>query len=290
MLPADNLADHPQHHHPFPRASGAERVSPLSHAWIARLRRLRHPRGREVEGLVLVEGPRTIESAIRGGAVPAALVVDPAWAAAHDELCRHWTQLASRELAWWSLPPDALRRIATTETAPGVLAAVPIPEPGIARGRTAGPLRDGLGLALRVNDPGNLGTILRAAWAAGVRAVWLVSGTVDPWNPKVVRAGAGAHWHLDWAWVRDASEAVVQAGVGPAAIWLADPHRGIAPWEAERFPAQLLVVGHETAGLPSGLPGVPVRIPMPGGAESLNVAQATALLLYELIRTRAGRP
>jgi len=260
----------------------------LSRAWIGRLRRLRHARGRQAEGLALVEGLRPIGSAILAGVRPAVIAAEPAWAADHAPLCDRWKSAASGPLPWCRVSAADLRRVATTQTSPGIVAAVPIENPaGRVSGNAAlGPLREGIGLLLGVNDPGNLGSMLRAAWAAAVQAVWLLPGTVDPWNPKVVRAAAGAHWHVRWTWVRDPAEALAQAEVPPEAVWLADPHRGSAPWEAPRLPAHLLVIGHETAGLPLGLPGVPIRIPMPGGAESLNVAQATTVLLYELARSR----
>lgn len=137
----------------------------------------------------------------------------------------------------------------------------------------------------RLQDPGNVGSILRSASALGVRQVWTTPGTVALWAPKVLRAGMGAHFGLSLceavdvgictqggtAWVATSSHASAVLGQVP----LPDP----CVW----------VLGHEGQGVaPEILErcGLTVRIPQPGGEESLNVAAAAAICLYESARRR----
>lgn len=132
-----------------------------------------------------------------------------------------------------------------------------------------------------VADPGNLGTILRVAEAAGADAVVLTEGSVDPFNPKVVRSSAGALFHVPIA---------VDVAVGAlAALGLplvAAAATGGTPYdEAPLGPPIALVLGGEAHGVPDGLEvdGV-VSIPHLGRAESLNVAMAAAVLCFEVAR------
>jgi TrmH family RNA methyltransferase len=138
----------------------------------------------------------------------------------------------------------------------------------------------------RISEPGNMGTILRTAWAFGLRRVWLTEGCADPFAPKTLRAGMGAQFALD----------VVQGPplerlggelrrLGCARPWLSLPHGGV-PSTAPEFAVagNALVIGNEAGGV-ADLPGEPsVSIPMPGDAESLNASQAATILLYEAVR------
>jgi TrmH family RNA methyltransferase len=138
----------------------------------------------------------------------------------------------------------------------------------------------------RLADPGNLGTVLRTASAAGVQAVFLAPGTVDAYNPKVVRAAAGAHFHLpivesNWG---DIASALVRL-----TLWRAEAHAGTPYDQVDWRQPSGLVIGSEAAGpgdAAQRLAPEAVRIPMPGKAESLNAAIATAVLLFEAARQR----
>jgi TrmH family RNA methyltransferase len=137
-----------------------------------------------------------------------------------------------------------------------------------------------------IRDPGNLGTLLRTAQAAGVQAVFLPPGGADAFSPKVVRAGMGAHFRLpiismDWDQIR--------SQFSNLSIFLADCERGAAHFQA-RFDIPLaLIIGGEAAGAgsqASNLATSRVHIPMPGKAESLNAAIAGAILMFEVVRQR----
>ncbi len=139
-------------------------------------------------------------------------------------------------------------------------------------------------VADRLNDPGNLGTILGSSEAAGIDAVVLTPGSVDPFNPKVVRASAGALFHVP---VIDATIDDVRAGglrlVGTSS------HRGERHVDTDWSGRVAVVVGNEAHGLADDAPMDGwVRIEHRGRAESLNVAMAATILVFEAARQRTG--
>lgn len=140
-----------------------------------------------------------------------------------------------------------------------------------------------------VRDPGNLGTILRTALAAGVHAALLPPGTVDPFSPKVLRSGMGAHFRLPIA-ILDWPE--IEQMLQPLQVFLADCKGGIAYTQADLRPPLALIVGGEAAG---GGPKVykladaRIHIPMPGNIESLNAAMAAGILIFEVVRQRGKK-
>lgn len=176
---------------------------------------------------------------------------------------------------------EVMAAMAETVTPQGILAVSSIPDLAPVAGEAFTLIPD------QVRDPGNLGTMLRTAWAAGVTQILLPHGTVDYTNPKVVRAGMGAHFHLpihtlDWTeiWERLAS----------ARVWLAEARRGqsyeTVDWRGETA----LVVGGEATGAGRGARSGAeyVHIPMAPGVESLNAAVAASILLFEAYRQRRG--
>jgi TrmH family RNA methyltransferase len=177
------------------------------------------------------------------------------------------------------LAAGVAERIAATETPPGLFAVV--------RLRLAPPsLLDGAGLVVaadRLADPGNLGTVLRSAEAAGVDAVALAPGTVDPFNPKVVRASAGALFHVPIVAPADL-DAVRAAGLRLVGT---SSHLGIPHTEVDWTGRVAIVLGNEAHGLADDAAVDQwVRIEHAGRAESLNVAMAATVLCFEAARAR----
>jgi RNA methyltransferase, TrmH family len=141
-----------------------------------------------------------------------------------------------------------------------------------------------------IRDPGNMGTILRTATAAGVQGVLLAPGCVDVWSPKVVRAGMGAHFRLpiismDWPEL----ERFLIHSASSLHVFLADSSAGIPYTRADFRSPLALIVGGEAAGAGSesfSIAEDKVHIPMQGGSESLNAATAASILLFEVQRQR----
>jgi TrmH family RNA methyltransferase len=175
------------------------------------------------------------------------------------------------------LAAGVIERVASTESPQPVLAVVRIPESERDLA-TAGFVV----VADRIADPGNLGTILRSAEAAGVDMVVLTAGSVDPFNPKVVRASAGALFRVP---VLNTDLAAARAA-GLRTIGTSS-HRGTAHTAADLTGRIALVVGNESRGLPDDA-GVDewVTIRHHGRAESLNVAMAATVLCFEAARQR----
>ncbi len=177
-----------------------------------------------------------------------------------------------------------LERVATTER--------PRPNIAIVRSRPTDP--DVLGpdracdlvvVADRLADPGNLGTILRSAEAAGVDAVVLTPGSVDPFNPKVVRASAGALFHVPV--VEATLDRVREAGLELVGT---SSHQGRNHVDADWVGRVAIVLGNEAHGLVDGAAVDRwVRIEHQGRAESLNVAMAATVLVFEAARQRSAR-
>ncbi|MDW3212940.1 MAG: RNA methyltransferase [Ilumatobacteraceae bacterium] len=185
----------------------------------------------------------------------------------------------------FELADGVLERVATTER----------PQPNLAIARSRPGERAMLGadgtcdlvvVADRLSDPGNLGTMLRSAEASGVDAVVLTPGSVDPFNPKVVRASAGALFHVP---VVEASLDEVRAA-GLELIGTSS-HQGERHVDADWSGRVALVLGNEAHGLADDADVDRwVRIEHRGRAESLNVAMAATVLVFEAARHRSESP
>lgn len=176
---------------------------------------------------------------------------------------------------------DLLQAASGTETSQGILAVLEL---------ETLPIPDQPNFILipdQIRDPGNLGTLIRTAAAAGVQAVLLPPETTDGFAPKVVRAGMGAHFWLpihtlDWAEIEQ-----VCHGAGMQ-LFLADMF-GQSCWQTDLSRPLALIVGGEAEGASiwaRGLADTIVSIPMPGDAESLNAGVAGAVLMFEVVRQR----
>jgi TrmH family RNA methyltransferase len=187
----------------------------------------------------------------------------------------------ARSESSWEVSPDVMQVLSDTETPQGILLVMPIPDLPCDEEAPFILIPD------NVRDPGNLGTMLRAAWAAGVSQVLLPPGTVDYTSPKVVRAGMGAHFHLP---LRRAAWDEIRAVVARADVWLAEAGQG-TPYDAVDWRGRVaLIVGGEAEGAgPAGrtlAAGRHVVIPMARGVDSLNAAMASAIVLFEAARQR----
>ncbi len=193
--------------------------------------------------------------------------------------------------AQWMEPASShvIEAISDVQHDQGIILAVPFDRPAPPRQRLLPGNLATCSLVLdAVADPGNMGTVLRIARTAGVGAVYISQGSVDPFAPKVVRAAAGAHFWLPiypgftWSNAGD----VLPAGTRV----LADATGGQAYWHLDWTRPATLIVSNEAHGATPAAHRAAttrVRIPMPGGGESLNVAAATSILLYEAVRQRS---
>lgn len=184
------------------------------------------------------------------------------------------------------LLPDALfAQISPVDSPTGLLAVIDTPD------EVAGSLSDTVIALDGVQDPGNLGTILRTAAAAGVRDVLLGNGCAQAWAPRVLRAGMGGHFRLR---LRERVD-LVTALKGFRGQVLATLPEASTPslYQCDLSGPVAWLFGAEGAGLSSEVAALAtggVRIPMPGAVESLNVGAAVAVCLFEQARQRTARP
>jgi TrmH family RNA methyltransferase len=262
-------------------------------ARVRRIRRLLAQRSaRRSEGAFVVEGANVLEAALDGDADIEALFAAPE---AEAECPALLDRAAGRGILVHRLAPGVLERVAGTVTPQPVLAVARRRPPALAdivgtgSGRGAGPAL--LVVGVDVRDPGNGGTLIRSAEAAGAQGVVFCHGSVDVTNPKTVRASAGALFHVPVVEGCDPQEVLgVLGDLGLMRIG-AVAHDGERPDRVDLCPPLALVFGNEAQGLPPAVldrVDARVTIPMPGRSESLNLGMAASILLYEARRQRAG--
>jgi len=249
-------------------------------------RKLARPSARaRAGGQFLLEGPEGIREALAAGHAPVMVLGTERAAARHGGVLNAARAAGSRVLL---VAEPLLSGLAQTATPQGLLAVLP----SVTRSLDGLPAAPRLVCVLaEVRDPGNAGTVIRTADAFGADAVATTSGSVDPQSPKAARAAAGSLFHLPvvagvpWPDLRAALRERHLRLVG------ADPHAPATVQAAPLDEPVALILGNEAHGLPAavrdGLDLV-VRVPLPGRAESLNLAAAAAVLLYETARQQRG--
>lgn len=235
---------------------------------------------RRASGAFLVEGVRLVEEALAAGRPFRFALYD-------DTLNERGASLVeglrSRGVECELVSTSAMRSSSDTGTPQGILAVLelidlPVPD-----------LPTFILIPDQIRDPGNLGTLLRSAAAAGVDAVLLPPETTDAFAPKVVRAGMGAHFRLP---IRSMTwDEIEQVGKSVGLqVFLADMDGGFC-WEADLRQPLALIVGGEADGASESarrLATTSVSIPMPGKTESLNAGVAGSVLMFEVVRQRVG--
>lgn len=236
---------------------------------------------RRRERAFVVEGRRAVDDALRAGGVPTLMLLREGEPSAFDPPSLTGGQTTVRLLA-----AALFDQVAGTVHPQGVLAVFPIPALTIPAQRS--PLFlivDGL------RDPGNLGTLLRSAAGAGVTAAVLTAGTVDPFNPKTVRAAMGAHFRLPIAEYDEKIGMEIRAATALRVAARVGDH---PPYDAIDWgqPATLIVAAEtgEESETVQELATNAVAIPMAAGMDSLNAAVAAAVILFEAARQRRRDP
>jgi RNA methyltransferase, TrmH family len=255
---------------------------------LARARRLTKRAFRQRERAFLAEGPQAVAEAIRCGAqVSDLFVTAPARSRHHDLL----TAVAEAGIPVHVVSGEVMAELAQTVTPQGLLAVCGFLDVPLAAAVT--PASRLAVLLANVRDPGNAGTVLRTADAAGAQAVVFADASVDPYNGKCVRASAGSLFHLPvvaGARLTDAVAAMRQAGLR---IIAADGRAGCSlddtDVRARLHEPTAWLFGNEAWGLPADLAALAdeaVAVPIYGQAESLNLAAAAAVCLYASARAQ----
>jgi TrmH family RNA methyltransferase len=237
-------------------------------------------RERKAQGATLLDGPHLVAAYHASGRVAETLVVADS-ALAKPELLEVFETAATRQRL--VLPDRLFGDVAQVATPTGIAAVIATP------GNP--PLPDRLETCLlldELQDWGNVGSILRTAAAAGIRQVFLSPGSVFAWSPKTLRAGQGAHFFLN---IHEGVDLVAVARRHPGVVVATDARADRSVYSADLRGPTAWAFGNEGAGLSSALAAAAtlrVAIPMPGAAESLNVAAAAAICLFEQVRQRGA--
>lgn len=239
----------------------------------------RQARTRRKQRRLVLEGVRLISDAVAAGVLPEYVLHAPEL----DEPARALRDtLSASGVPCLAVIPPLLADLFQTETPQGILGVFPWPDLPVPDAPTLVLVADGW------QDPGNLGTLIRTAAAAGVDALALPPGTVDPFNPKVLRAGMGGHFRLPLLWT-DWDR--LPERFPDLELVLADA-AGEVPYDTfDWIRPTLLVVGGEAHGPRDrvrALPHTSVAIPLARGVESLNAAIAASVLIFEAQRQRRG--
>lgn len=242
----------------------------------ALLKLVQSARERRTAGLSLLDGIHLVAAYAEHVGTPREIVLSRS-GAENDEVVRLLAGLSAAQVM--VLPEVLFRQLSSVATPTGIIAVVPTP-------RVAMPqVLEGASVWLEdIQDPGNVGSILRSAAAAGIATVCLSRHSVHAWSPRVLRAGMGAHFALR---VIEGVDLLALAQRYPGRIIATCVGRGTPVFDADLAGEVALLFGNEGAGLSSPLAALAhrtVHIPMPGRAESLNVGAAAAVCLFERVR------
>lgn len=237
-------------------------------------------------GMVAIEGENLLREALRSGLRPRTVFVTG------EAVATSWVP---RKVEVVRLTQETFASAVDTQHPQGIAALLEPPVWSAKDIRAAGAL---LLVAARVQDPGNLGTLIRSAEAFGAAAVLTTEGTVSEWNQKALRASAGSVFRVPV--VRTTPDDLRALRAGGVRLWAAvaadsnarNGSRPVAAANADLRGGCALMVGNEGAGLDDELlrlADARITIPMPGPVESLNAAIAGSLLLYEAARQRKAR-
>lgn len=238
-------------------------------------------RQRRKAGQTLLDGAHLVQAYLLSGKAPLHLLVNEA-AAQDEEIAKLVAELP--EVPITCLDDALFGELTELKTPSGLLALIALPQPHVS------PSHSRFCLLLEdIQDPGNLGSVLRSAAAAGCDAAFLSAGCADVWSPKVLRAAMGGHFALS---IHEHADLFNVAAVFEGTIFATSLQASSSLYDCKLNASIAFAFGNEGAGLSQALMNVCrqlITIPMPGKVESLNVAAAAAVCLFEAVRQR-GRP
>ncbi len=247
---------------------------------IKQIRKLHRGKERHKQDLLLLEGTNLIKAACEVDYGLETVCCTPQWQENHSQL---WQEIQNKAERVELVSVEVLQAIATTVNPDGVIATAPRKT-----GQTQRVETTKLGLAIeRLQDPGNLGTIIRTAVAAGVDGLWLSEDSVGFDNPKVLRASVGEWFRLPMAIDCNLSQVITAHQQQGVQIVATLPQASKNYWSIDYHRPTLILLGNEGAGLSTELVALAqeqIKIPLMPGVESLNVAISAALILYEARR------
>ena len=262
-------------------------ITSKSNPRIKEIRLLKQAKHRHARGEYFIEGVRLLEEALNQPGQFSKIAYSP-----RLEKTGRGAELLSaarrkvKEAEWLYLSDDVMGTICDTQSHQGILAVLKMKEGNFEEIRQ----REGIILLLSgLQDPGNLGTIFRVAEAGSVAGVIISQDTIDPYNPKVVRASMGSFFRVPFLADQDMGDCLKKLRSQGYRIWATAVQDGLSFWEMDFSKPTAVFFGQEGAGLPphwleeaDGL----LTVPMAPGVDSLNVAMAAGLIIYEALRQK----
>ena len=262
------------------------RITSGDNSRIRLVRKLATRKGRAAEGRFAVEG-RNLVTEVLEKDLDVDFIMIPAGAADDaPDFIRNC--IDSPDVTVCEVPVREFAGLTDAENGIGMLAVVRLREygPDILDGLRPD---DNVLVLDRIQDPGNMGTLIRTAVAAGYKAIIAMSGTVDIYSPKVLRATAGMVFEIPVIYVPDNDALMGMLGRSGRRIVVTDVNGGVPYYEEDLSRGIALIIGNEGSGVSDTLmetADVRVTLPMKGRIESLNAAVAAAILMYEAVRGR----
>lgn len=273
--------------YPF-EVEAMELITSQANPLIKSIKRLARRRQREKEQKFLIEGSRFVEEALKWDWPLDVIICDSRFYPGQGD--NIIGMAGSKGIKVVQTTERLLAELAETENPQGVAAVARMIRWEISHILKSGPFRNPVVLLVDgVQDPGNLGTIIRSADGFGAGGVILTRGTADLYNPKTLRSTMGSVFHLPIAQNGEIREILPLLTENKYTLLVGDPSGGLPVNRADLLRPVVLVVGSEASGPSRELMScehIRVTIPMPGKAESLNVGVASSILLYEVVRQR----
>jgi len=260
------------------RAGKGGVISSIHNEKVKLARSLLTRKGRWKNKLFLVEGVRIIKEAIGAGFKPIFVL--------HSEDFNHKEVFSLEDVACYRVTEAIIKAVSSTVTPQGIVAVFPFPQLPLPENWRLSVVLDG------VQNPENVGAVMRTATAAGVDFIAMTPGSADPFNPKAVRAGMGAHFYMPIK--PNAPWEELRALFQGKQILLADPQGAVPYFAVDWTKPSVLIIGGEARGATTEarrLAQEVISIPMVRPIESLNAAVAAGIILYEAFRQRSfSRP
>jgi TrmH family RNA methyltransferase len=272
----------------MPETTPHHPITSRDNSSIKQLRSLSDAKHRKKEKAFLIEGLKMVEEALRDNLSVRMVVATPSLTQHHGKGVLKLAESKQKQILWIS--GRLMDSLAESKTPQPIMAIVDMKQHS-----EEGLLAHDAGLIVacwQLQDPGNLGTIIRTAEAAGAAGVVVVSPSVDPFNPKAVRASMGSILRLPIATVSDLPMFILKARKRSFQTVATALTGDSAPYDIDFLMPTVVILGQEGSGLPSEIMTEidrQVRIPMVQTIESLNVATAAAVMLYEAVRQRMMR-
>ena len=258
--------------------------NPLLREYIKLLKSRRY---RQIAQKIALEGPNLVREALKAGLIPLAVFFTQEY---YDSGGGDWLDKLPPVVRQLILPESVFKSITDTETPQAVAAILPYSSEKTVQSLKT--LPDLILILDRLQDPGNMGTIIRTSAAAGVGLVYYTSGSVDPFSPKVLRATTGNIFSLSLELTRDPGSLIKTLRKRGMQLIAGSAQSNLNYWSVDYRKPTALIIGNETDGISEQLQEAVdfnVSIPLAGSVDSLNAAVATGVILYEIIRQRSIR-